>query len=1097
MAPGKAPGPDGLPPELWRKGGAHLYPLLASLFSAIGQTGAVPPGFLEGMVSPYHKAGDHADISNYRPITLLNTDYRLMTKVLALRLAPVLASVIGPEQTAFMPGRHIGDTVTFLQLLPQQLRSNAAAGGQPASATVAFLDFKKAYDTVNRAFLLAVMDATGAGPDLIHWVRTILSATSASANVNGHISQPVAYHAGVRQGCPVAPLLYLFVAWALSCWLRDCPAVGLELVSGKRVHCAQYADDAQALLRSLEPASVQEFLQAMAVFERASGQCLNLAKTSLMPVGDLSQVQPLPAQVASIKVVQQATTLGITFSNDELPDQCVMWQPLLERVSVSYAKLCRLPLSMFGRAFAGSGYGISRILYHAEFSHMPGATSDTLQAWTTRLVDRAVPPHPGPALCRKLPGVPSHLLPGRPAEGGMGALPWRQHILARHAMWARRLLAWLADQPGALLTRAQRKAQDADQPPAAQPRDPQLEAAAPVKPLWVDLAECMLSRLCPGTHPCFALLSAVHASPDEAAAHRLPAQLVGKALLGPSLPIGPLSRMAAGLRALGAPGWMSAELLQPGEWCASAPLWGNPLLQLELRADQRTVRWGQPAVAPNTAASPAAPQSCSVSSREPPMQHQLGPLQQPVRQPPIQPRPVGPAAVHPATQLHWDTGFACMAQMPGLCTVGDLVNLARGLHHLSAIMQGQASHPGPAARYGQLMQALYGPSSAAVRLPDMLRLICQQWSPYDPHNDLTSLVMAMGKALPDGWLRAAISALPPMSQRAYLCCGPYPLQKVQHAVTRIVEHLGWPAPISGAHTQSQLPPPILLCKHSMSVRSATALQMGPVRQGQRDLRAEYVTCALSKGAPEAAAQPSPQAIHLGVEALESHMRWLWHVRWENAPKETLWRLSVNGIPGAGGHSVGDKRPCACGWQPSQDSSPQTRACAWRTHCFWDCTVATAVVGELAKCLPGVRIACADVWLLRPPAGARVNSKVWAFVAMVALHAMAHGRRVMWACLQKDVRPADQSLITDFFPVVSGRRQQGDRLDATQSHAVYAAQRAAVWLWCLLQDFVCLKVVPGEWLGVVPPDHPFIGVLGVHEGMRLNLPSELRLPDDLF
>ena len=77
-------------------------------------------------------------------------------------------------------------------------------------------------------------------------------------------------------------------------------------------------------------------------------------------------------------------------------------------------------------------------------------------------------------------------------------------------------------------------------------------------------------------------------------------------------------------------------------------------------------------------------------------------------------------------------------------------------------------------------------------------------------------------------------------------------------------------------------------------------------------------------------------------------------------------------------------------------------------------IATAVVGELAKCLPGARITCADVWLLQPPAGARVNSKVWAFVAMVALHAMAHGRRVMWARWQEDNPPANQPLITVFF-----------------------------------------------------------------------------------
>ena len=449
--------------------------------------------------------------------------------------------------------------------------------------------------------------------------------------------------------------------------------------------------------------------------------------------------------------------------------------------------------------------------------------------------------------------------------------------------------------------------------------------------------------------------------------------------------------------------------------------------------------------------------------------------------------------MHPATQLHWDTGFACMAQVPGLCTVGDLVTLMRGLNHLSATMQRQAPRPGPAMRHEQLMQTLYGPSGHCIRLPDMVRLITQQWSPVDDSNDLTSMVMAMWKALPAGWIRAATLALPPVSEHGHLGCGPCSNQQVQQAVERIMENLGWAAP--GGRVGSTPPPPILICKSSMTVRSATALQMGPVRQEQRSSRRQYVACALSKGAPEAA-QPSPQAIDSALSALESSMTWLWHVIWENEPKETLWRLTVNGVPGAGGHDVADKRPCACGWQPSQDGSPQARACGWRTHCFWDCTVATAVVGELAKCLPGVCVTCADVWLLQPPAGAHVNSKVWALVAMVALHAMAHGRRVMWARWQEDIGPANQTLITDFFPVVSGRHQQHDDVDVAQRHAACAARNAAVWFWCLLQDFVRLQVVPGEWLGVVPPDHPFVGVVNIDEGMRLNLPSELRLPADL-
>ena len=73
---------------------------------------------------PSSKAGDDADPACYRPITLLNTDYRLLAKLLAARLGPVLAASIGPEQTAFLPGRLMGDNVTFLQLLPDALRLN-------------------------------------------------------------------------------------------------------------------------------------------------------------------------------------------------------------------------------------------------------------------------------------------------------------------------------------------------------------------------------------------------------------------------------------------------------------------------------------------------------------------------------------------------------------------------------------------------------------------------------------------------------------------------------------------------------------------------------------------------------------------------------------------------------------------------------------------------------------------------------------------------------------------------------------------------------------------------------------------------------------
>jgi hypothetical protein len=208
----------------------------------------VPAGFLDGHVKPLHKQADATDVSNYRPITLLNTDYRVLARVLASRLGRGLATVVGPEQSAFLPGRGIGDNIHMLQLLPAALASQQGQPGLPDAGAVAFLDFAKAYDTVDRQFLYDMLQAVG-GQDIIPWVRVLLTHTCAAAVVNGVTSRRAEWFAGVRQGCPLSPVLYLLVPWALSCWLRAQPSIGLH-VGGALHQCAQYADDVQVLLRS-------------------------------------------------------------------------------------------------------------------------------------------------------------------------------------------------------------------------------------------------------------------------------------------------------------------------------------------------------------------------------------------------------------------------------------------------------------------------------------------------------------------------------------------------------------------------------------------------------------------------------------------------------------------------------------------------------------------------------------------------------------------------------------------------------------------------------------------------------------------------------
>ena len=508
---GKAPGADGLPVELYCKLPA-LLPVMARVLTAAGEQDRLPPGLHEGVITLIFKAGDKLDPANYRPITLLNTDYRLLAKVLANRLKLHLPEIISREQTAFVPGRSIGENVMLLQLLPHLLRQQGRTG------YAVFCDFRKAYDTVDRGFLLRIMERLGVGPGFLAWARLLLRDTRSKALVNGHLSGAVAFEAGVRQGCPLAPLLYLFIGQALLCFLKA-KGVGID-VAGLRLTGAQYADDMEAFLGSLE--ELPAFKAAMATFARATGQGLNPTKTVILPMG----LQPPGAAAAAAAAAPDfplrdtAKALGITFGSGTQPPQAD-WPAMLAKLKARLARLAGLQLSAFGRGFGSSAYGVSTFLYLAEFTGLPPPeTLAEITALVAKLVSQGLPPDGR----SRFSGIRADLVAGNPREGGFGALYWRPHILARHAVWGRRLCC---------------------------------DRTAP----WAAVARRVMLAVAGHDHP-LTLLAWTRGTPPAAAATLPP----------------PLARLLQGLANLPPP---TLEAVTPGDWCRDAPLFGNPYIHLE------------------------------------------------------------------------------------------------------------------------------------------------------------------------------------------------------------------------------------------------------------------------------------------------------------------------------------------------------------------------------------------------------------------------------------------------------------------------------------------------------------------------------------
>ena len=236
----------------------------------------------------------------------------------------------------------------------------------------------------------------------------------------------------------------------------------------------------------------------------------------------------------------------------------------------------------------------------------------------------------------------------------------------------------------------------------------------------------------------------------------------------------------------------------------------------------------------------------------------------------------------------------------------------------------------------------------------------------------------------------------------------------------------------------------------MEVRSATSIQLVSTSVAQRQRRREFVFAARSIG-PHQLAVPSDTFL---LHHLETRLKMLWSVPWDNQFKDTLWRLTTQGVSGAGGHDISFPGPCPCGWclpPPSSPSPPDerlARATDLRSHVFWHCPVSRAVVAELVLALPPgtAPLTPLEVWLLRPPScPVTINSDMWAFVCMAAIHAMELGRRHLWSLVKSSSPPRDL--------------------------VIQASRRASTQLWVLLQDFATLQSPPPSWESA-GAHHPF-------------------------
>ncbi|PKU59156.1 putative mitochondrial protein [Dendrobium catenatum] len=320
--PDSAPGPDGFSFSFYQQAWHIIGYKVCSAVRHFFTTGVMPKGAKATAISLIPKGSHAVNISDFRPISLCNVFYKIVAKLIANRLKPILPHIIHISQAGFIAGRQSMDNIILANELLKVFR-----GSQKLFC--AKLDIKKAFDSVSREFLLNRMKLKGFPDKFIDWIKGCISNVHFSICLNGSLEGFFSSSSGLRQGCPLSPLLFCIAMDGLSQRLHHSSFIGLNQGSFSINHL-MYADDL-LVFGVASHDNLNHLNSSLRLFSEESGLFINPTKSHIIFSKSVGNVDLLASILGSPSIENSLIYLGLPITYNRL--SFAHFQPLLSRLS--------------------------------------------------------------------------------------------------------------------------------------------------------------------------------------------------------------------------------------------------------------------------------------------------------------------------------------------------------------------------------------------------------------------------------------------------------------------------------------------------------------------------------------------------------------------------------------------------------------------------------------------------------------------------------------------------------------------------------------------------------------------------------------------